>query len=567
MNEKKKFDVSLRKYILDQSKDAPYFDTMNFYDGYGLNDMKHTEENDYNLFDFTTAGSKVTGQILDDDGIKTVRYWLYTTDKANPTSPEDYTIVTSLSGKEYKGEFDNINKSPYNLSIQLPNKEGKYRLHIEATDTKGETGEGISINKVIADTMIAIDENLPKVSLNYESGSLVTVAPDLEITLEDTAGIKKIERYAEIPNQEDSSTIIWKDTPEVVKSATIDSIAGNAIAAEKFTIMSYNFDKPTDDVNKLKLKGKINASETGRKLYKVYDTYGRVNEFKFEWKIDKLPPEFTVVQATNGVGFEDVPSIRDDDRNLIESGNKSFSDFTASDVRVFNQGNMFEITGTLIDLNSGNSNWTYQQRHDYAQTGNGNADASMIDNMFYKAIRKGSDGKYYTSVKTENNGTVTWNENPTELPEVNASGAYAEIAQYGKDNTAVLFADGWVDTSKTVSITRTGAATNFIDEPNWRASIDASGFVEGEDYIVYLAAIAGINQELYEAASVDGAGRFSKMWHITLPGIRPTIVVLLIMNLGNILGSSFDRPFAFQNNTVMSVANVISTFAIASETT
>lgn len=78
--------------------------------------------------------------------------------------------------------------------------------------------------------------------------------------------------------------------------------------------------------------------------------------------------------------------------------------------------------------------------------------------------------------------------------------------------------------------------------------------------IVYLAAIAGINTELYEAAAVDGAGRFRKMWHITLPGIKPTIVVLLIMSLGNILGSGFDRPFAFQNNLVMRVADVISTY-------
>lgn len=82
----------------------------------------------------------------------------------------------------------------------------------------------------------------------------------------------------------------------------------------------------------------------------------------------------------------------------------------------------------------------------------------------------------------------------------------------------------------------------------------------GWNSIVYLAAIAGINSELYEAASVDGAGRFSKMWHITLPGIRPTIVVLLVMSLGNILGSGFDRPFAMQNKLVMDVANVISTF-------
>ncbi len=82
----------------------------------------------------------------------------------------------------------------------------------------------------------------------------------------------------------------------------------------------------------------------------------------------------------------------------------------------------------------------------------------------------------------------------------------------------------------------------------------------GWNSIVYLAAIAGINSELYEAAAVDGAGRFRKMWHITLPGIRPTIVVLLVMSLGNILGSGFDRPFAMQNKLVMDVANVISTF-------
>ena len=82
----------------------------------------------------------------------------------------------------------------------------------------------------------------------------------------------------------------------------------------------------------------------------------------------------------------------------------------------------------------------------------------------------------------------------------------------------------------------------------------------GWNSIVYLAAIAGISPELYEAASVDGAGRFKKMWHITLPGIKPTIVVLLVMALGNILGSGFDRPFALQNNLVMKYAEVISTF-------
>ncbi len=100
------------------------------------------------------------------------------------------------------------------------------------------------------------------------------------------------------------------------------------------------------------------------------------------------------------------------------------------------------------------------------------------------------------------------------------------------------------------------------DSKHWVATYIFLGVWQnfGWGSIVYLAAIAGINSELYEAASVDGCGRFKKMWHITLPGIKPTIVVLLVMNLGNILGSGFDRPFAMQNNLVMDVAEVISTF-------
>ena len=100
------------------------------------------------------------------------------------------------------------------------------------------------------------------------------------------------------------------------------------------------------------------------------------------------------------------------------------------------------------------------------------------------------------------------------------------------------------------------------DSSHWVATYAGLGVWQsfGWNSIVYLAAIAGISPELYEAASVDGAGRFKKMWHITLPGIRSTIVVLLVMNLGNILGSNFDRPFALQNRLVMDVAEVISTY-------
>ncbi|HOQ76690.1 MAG TPA: ABC transporter permease subunit [Thermoclostridium sp.] len=103
----------------------------------------------------------------------------------------------------------------------------------------------------------------------------------------------------------------------------------------------------------------------------------------------------------------------------------------------------------------------------------------------------------------------------------------------------------------------------FLNEPKWWVvTYVFLGIWQsvGWNTIIYLAAITAINPELYEAAEMDGAGRFRKMWHITLPGIRTTIVTLLILSLGRILGSEFDRPFALMNHMVNDVANVISIF-------
>lgn len=107
------------------------------------------------------------------------------------------------------------------------------------------------------------------------------------------------------------------------------------------------------------------------------------------------------------------------------------------------------------------------------------------------------------------------------------------------------------------------ASIPFLNEPAyWVGTYVVLGIWQscGWNTIIYLAAIAGINPELYEASSVDGAGRFRKIWHITLPGLRPTIVVLLILSLGQILGSEFDRPYALSNKLVADVSNVISIF-------
>lgn len=82
----------------------------------------------------------------------------------------------------------------------------------------------------------------------------------------------------------------------------------------------------------------------------------------------------------------------------------------------------------------------------------------------------------------------------------------------------------------------------------------------GYNAIVYLAAITGINPELYEAGIVDGCGRLRLIWNITLPSIKNVIVVMLILQVGNIMNIGFDRAFALQNPVISNVSDVISTF-------
>lgn len=78
--------------------------------------------------------------------------------------------------------------------------------------------------------------------------------------------------------------------------------------------------------------------------------------------------------------------------------------------------------------------------------------------------------------------------------------------------------------------------------------------------IIYLAALASINQELYEAAVVDGAGRWRQLWHITLPGIRDVFALLLIIRIGGILDAGFDQVFIFLNARVYDVGDIVDTW-------
>lgn len=82
----------------------------------------------------------------------------------------------------------------------------------------------------------------------------------------------------------------------------------------------------------------------------------------------------------------------------------------------------------------------------------------------------------------------------------------------------------------------------------------------GWDSIIYIAALTGISQELHEAAELDGASRFKRLLHIDLPGILPTITIMLILNTGRIMSVGFEKVYLMQNNLNLSASEVISTY-------
>ena len=84
----------------------------------------------------------------------------------------------------------------------------------------------------------------------------------------------------------------------------------------------------------------------------------------------------------------------------------------------------------------------------------------------------------------------------------------------------------------------------------------------GWNAIIYLAAITSIDPCLYEAASIDGAGRFNKMWYITLPSLRPTIMILLLMNVGNVLNAGFEVQYLLGNGLIKSVSDTIDIYVL-----
>ena len=114
---------------------------------------------------------------------------------------------------------------------------------------------------------------------------------------------------------------------------------------------------------------------------------------------------------------------------------------------------------------------------------------------------------------------------------------------------AIFSTDGFINTMLT-SVTGEPVTTNYLmnSDHMWLKML-AWGLWKGVGWsaIIYIASISGIDQGLYEAATVDGAGRFARMWYITVPELIPTFCVLLLMSIANILSNGMDQYLVFSN--------------------
>ena len=103
----------------------------------------------------------------------------------------------------------------------------------------------------------------------------------------------------------------------------------------------------------------------------------------------------------------------------------------------------------------------------------------------------------------------------------------------------------------------------FLGKPElFKPLYVASGIWQGTGWgaIIYIAALSGISPDLYEAARIDGANRFKRIWYIDLPSIAPTIIILLILSTGQMMSVGFEKAFLMQNPTNLDTSEVISTY-------
>lgn len=108
-----------------------------------------------------------------------------------------------------------------------------------------------------------------------------------------------------------------------------------------------------------------------------------------------------------------------------------------------------------------------------------------------------------------------------------------------------------------------GTPIRFMEEAGWFKTIFIGSNIwqnMGWQSIIYIAALGGVNSDLYEAAKMDGASRLRRIWHVSLPGILPVIVILLILDIGHFMNIGFEKILLMQNNLNLEASDVISTF-------
>ncbi|WP_059053968.1 ABC transporter permease [Paenibacillus senegalimassiliensis] len=108
-----------------------------------------------------------------------------------------------------------------------------------------------------------------------------------------------------------------------------------------------------------------------------------------------------------------------------------------------------------------------------------------------------------------------------------------------------------------------GSSVRFMESAGWFKTIFIGSNIwqnMGWQSIIYIAGLSGINPQLYEAAKMDGASRLRRIWHVSLPGIVPVIVILLILDIGQFMNIGFEKILLMQNNLNLEASDVISTF-------
>ena len=108
-----------------------------------------------------------------------------------------------------------------------------------------------------------------------------------------------------------------------------------------------------------------------------------------------------------------------------------------------------------------------------------------------------------------------------------------------------------------------GKAVHFTAEPGWFVPMYVISEIwqsTGWGSILYLAALAGVSPELHEAAQVDGANKFQRVWHIDIPGILPTIVIMMILNAGKIMNVGFEKAYLMQTSLNIKASEIIATY-------